>query len=315
MKNYINRIINSNKQLKKLRYYLVYKMYVYKNYNKYKALLNIKKSNDYSYSVIGNFCDILEKRDPIKYREDDRTRQAKNVVDYISKYINLKNKIFLDIGAGYGALVLEAAKRGAKGSIGVEPDLFDEATEQIKKSKFNVKYVSGSGENLPFQDNYFDVIHTNAIEHFNDPKKSISEMIRVLKPGGKLILLIGNFWDCPDASHYYNHLNIPWSHSLFDHNLLEKYVNDNSFEFCGLSKEEYAKETIIQFQTLNRLSSDYYKKIIEDYSQVTKTIHYSENPLSIEQKMMFSIFKDTIKNNGFPIEQINGFNIIIEKKI
>ena len=92
-------------------------------------------------------------------------------------------------------------------------------------------------------------------------------------------------------------------------------VNDNSFEFCGLSKEEYAKETIIQFQTLNRLSSDYYKKIIEDYSQVTKTIHYSENPLSMEQKMMFSIFKDTIKNNGFPIVQINGFNIIIEKKI
>lgn len=46
-------------------------------------------------------------------------------------------------------------------------------------------FVKGDATNLPFKDNSFDVIlSTGLLEHFEDPKVVINEMVRVLKPGG-----------------------------------------------------------------------------------------------------------------------------------
>ena len=44
------------------------------------------------------------------------------------------------------------------------------------------------------------------VEHFNNPRVALNEMVRVTKKNGLIILFITNFWDCPDASHFYNHL-------------------------------------------------------------------------------------------------------------
>ena len=43
---------------------------------------------------------------------------------------------------------------------------------------------------FPFDDNYFDIVFSKSVlEHFNDPMPLISESLRVLKPGGRLIIL------------------------------------------------------------------------------------------------------------------------------
>lgn len=52
----------------------------------------------------------------------------------------------------------------------------------------NVKFVSSFAENMPFDDNFFDVVITlNAIDHVDDLEKTAMEIKRVLKPEGFFI--------------------------------------------------------------------------------------------------------------------------------
>jgi SAM-dependent methyltransferase len=59
--------------------------------------------------------------------------------------------------------------------------------------------VRGDGEALPFRDGAFDaVLSTWALEHFHDPGRTLLEAARVVRPGGRL-LLVGSAWDLPWA--------------------------------------------------------------------------------------------------------------------
>jgi len=55
----------------------------------------------------------------------------------------------------------------------------------------SVKYIAGVAEDLPYENNYFDVvIMRNALDHFDDPEKALREAFRVLKPNGALYVWI-----------------------------------------------------------------------------------------------------------------------------
>ncbi|MFN8254935.1 MAG: methyltransferase domain-containing protein [Bacteroidales bacterium] len=65
-----------------------------------------------------------------------------------------------------------------------------QARKHLKRWKINGTLVHCEGENLPFADNYFDVVfHCGGINFFNDKQKAILEMIRVAKPGTKLLIV------------------------------------------------------------------------------------------------------------------------------
>ena len=60
-----------------------------------------------------------------------------------------------------------------------------------------MKYIQGVSEDIPFKENYFDIITSfNSLDHVDDIEKSIIEITRVLKPGG-LFLLIADIHDMP----------------------------------------------------------------------------------------------------------------------
>ncbi len=53
--------------------------------------------------------------------------------------------------------------------------------------------VNGAGENLPFPDNFFDLVLSHEVlEHVQDDRAAIVEIIRVLQPGGRLVLFCPN---------------------------------------------------------------------------------------------------------------------------
>lgn len=57
------------------------------------------------------------------------------------------------------------------------------------KNKLNLTLVNCCAEDLPFRDNSFDIVfHVGGINFFTDKKKSAEEMIRVAKPGTKLLI-------------------------------------------------------------------------------------------------------------------------------
>lgn len=62
--------------------------------------------------------------------------------------------------------------------------------EAAKQKLLNMNFVQGDAEKLPFSDNSFDIVISRlAFHHFPNTKRCFSEMVRVLKTGGKLVVM------------------------------------------------------------------------------------------------------------------------------
>lgn len=99
----------------------------------------------------------------------------------------------LDIGFGFGFPLLEAAMRMGEQAkaFGIDPwDLAIEKTsEKIKYYGLkNVEIVKGVAENLPYANDFFDlVISNNGINNVTDIPATFSECYRVAKPGAQFV--------------------------------------------------------------------------------------------------------------------------------
>lgn len=94
----------------------------------------------------------------------------------------------LDLGCGNGNLTSLLAKRHRAEYFGL--DLSENMIEEAKE-RLGVQAVLtvGDAEALPYEADFFDLLLCNAsFHHYPNPRKALSEMRRVLKPGGILIL-------------------------------------------------------------------------------------------------------------------------------
>jgi arsenite methyltransferase len=106
----------------------------------------------------------------------------------------------LDLGCGRGLLLIEAAKKIPEGkAIGADlwlgnleyrnsPQMvLDNA--KIEQVSDRVEVITADAENMPFTENSFDMVMTSLMmHHVHDTNKALSEMFRVLKPGGTLVI-------------------------------------------------------------------------------------------------------------------------------
>lgn len=58
-----------------------------------------------------------------------------------------------------------------------------------KRRRPDIDFVAGDATNLPFEDNSFDATTISfGLRNVNEPKKALAEMLRVTKPGGKMVI-------------------------------------------------------------------------------------------------------------------------------
>lgn len=106
------------------------------------------------------------------------------IKDNILKFIgNVENMSILDVGCGTGHFSQSLSKNNFLVGIDVSPEMLMFA----KRKGFNA--IQSSGEKLPIEDNSFDmVISNNVIQVVKDEKIFIEELLRVTKPGGRIIV-------------------------------------------------------------------------------------------------------------------------------
>jgi ubiquinone/menaquinone biosynthesis C-methylase UbiE len=129
--------------------------------------------------------------------------------EILQKYINLEGKRVLEIGSGLGINHIVWTKNFKANCYGIEPSeegfnsSFEISKELIKNNGLDEsKIINAFGENIPFDDNYFDILYsTNVLEHVSDPEKVLNEAMRVLKPGGILQIIYPNYHSFFDG-HY-----------------------------------------------------------------------------------------------------------------
>jgi 2-polyprenyl-6-hydroxyphenyl methylase/3-demethylubiquinone-9 3-methyltransferase len=103
--------------------------------------------------------------------------------------IDPKGKKALEVGCGGGILCEEIAMMGFE-TTGIDPSehSLNIAVNHARVSGLNIKYEKGTGEALPYGDGSFDVVFCcDVLEHVRDLPKVISEICRVLKPGGAFV--------------------------------------------------------------------------------------------------------------------------------
>jgi len=100
----------------------------------------------------------------------------------------------LDIATGTGDMAIMFAKTDAAKIVGLDisAGMLDVAKAKVRKAKLEdtVALELGDAENLPFEDNSFDVVSvTYGIRNFEDLERGLSEILRVLNPSGTLVIL------------------------------------------------------------------------------------------------------------------------------
>jgi arsenite methyltransferase len=105
-----------------------------------------------------------------------------------------EGEVVLDLGSGPGMDCFLAADRvGQKGKvIGVDmtTEMLDRARANAAKGDYtNVEFRLGEIENLPVADNFVDAVISNCVINLSPDKPRVfSEIYRVLKPGGRLMV-------------------------------------------------------------------------------------------------------------------------------
>tara|TARA_B100000963_G_scaffold79091_1_gene67243 strand:+ start:35709 stop:36422 length:714 start_codon:yes stop_codon:yes gene_type:complete len=154
--------------------------------NKSKYLNPKKREIKFMFNEISKFYDIMNFIMTLGVDKLWRKKIAK-------KLDNIKNGKILDIATGTGDLAIELKKKCSNKIYGIDVSekMIEIANKKIRKSGFeNIKLYVGDSQKMPFQNNFFDAVTISfGVRNFENLNKCLSEIKRVLKKNGKLIIL------------------------------------------------------------------------------------------------------------------------------
>jgi SAM-dependent methyltransferase len=109
----------------------------------------------------------------------------------VERLIHLQGKTILEFGCGNGIYASQFQRRYA-----AHVEAFDIETQRVAEAQVETPHaLVAVGEALPYRANSFDLVFSNeVIEHVRDDQVAASEMVRVTKPGGHVLLFCPNRW-------------------------------------------------------------------------------------------------------------------------
>lgn len=143
----------------------------------------------------------------------DEVRYDKMIQELIQAIDEQRQGKILEIGSGYGAMLIYARRKYQLDVTGLEPAKNEyEGRYEIAQQILGINGMSpdsiknGVGEAIPFGDETFDVVFSfQVLEHVRSPYQVLLESWRVLKPGGILYINAPNY-----NTFFEGHYNVPW---------------------------------------------------------------------------------------------------------
>lgn len=142
-----------------------------------------------------------------------------------------KDYSFLEVGCNIGNELKILKKSGFKKLTGI--DTQKHAIEIARSNLKSVEFIHGNAENLPFEDNTFDVVFTNnLLIHLNSKNliTAIKEMKRITK---KYIWSFEYYFENRCLIEYHDHMNLLWKDDF------KKYFLEIGFEITKNKKYKY----------------------------------------------------------------------------
>lgn len=145
------------------------------------------------------------------------------------RYVPAQPKQFCEIGAGTGIYGLRFARDFPDSSV-VITDIVDESLRAVQNFATelhlsNVMIKKEDASRLTFPDSLFDVVVSDAaLQYFPEPEKAIREMLRILRPGGRLIVSHANL------------LNVPYTLTKLLQGKKYPYGNERSLTPAGMKR-------------------------------------------------------------------------------
>ena len=158
--------------------------------------------------------EFFQQLDEYRY---DKLNYLLRLIDFSS----YRGKDVLEVGCGAGIDLVRFARGGAKVTgIDLSETAIDLACKNIEQSRQNADLRVMNGECMQFADNTFDVVYAHGVLQYTaDTEKMMSEIHRVLKPGGEAIMMVYNKYSWLNLIR--NVTNVPLEHE--DAPVLKKF--------------------------------------------------------------------------------------------
>jgi O-antigen biosynthesis protein len=178
--------------------------------------------------------------------------------------IKEKNKSILDIGCGTGALGLYFRTNQNCNVFGIE--INNAAYLEAKKNLDDVIKANIETLDIPYDNNQFDyIIMGDVLEHLINPMGTINKIIKLLKPGGKILITVPNVrhWSIlislifKDKWKYESWGLLDYTHlRFFTKKSLQEMLNDSGFNLVKSSRviQKKSKSSFFNFFTFGFFS-------------------------------------------------------------
>jgi GT2 family glycosyltransferase/SAM-dependent methyltransferase len=220
----------------------------------------------------------------------------------------------LEVGCSDGMVCDLLVNMGAKSVVGIDAM----KTAGCGFPTPDITYVTGDAHALPMEDESFDMVVTIAtFEHLSDPERALSEIMRVLKPGGYAYIQAGPLYHSPFGHHMFGFFDEwPWIHLRKSSDEIGAIAEVNGSSpriqyHHGVAAADFARNMLSRDHVNGLMLKDYaLDKFVarDDVTCLYQNISYEgANLLTAELEAELS---------GFTRDQLteHGFEVLVQKK-
>lgn len=197
----------------------------------------------------------------------------------------------LDVGCGSGTVAITAARQGARVTgLDITPRMLDLAREDAGIAGVEVDWREGDAEKMPFDDASFDVVLSNmGVIFAPDAQAAADEMLRVLRPGGRLAFTcwerrgaMGELHRVIDEATGSTSTHLRWSDAGFAAGRFGSRVSDLNVEPGDLARNALTTEHVWEsvsraappvVQAVAKLSHEGRTRLREAYVEAARPFH------------------------------------------